>query len=151
MWRRAGVSWGDGVGLLLLTPQRREDLGPMMRNAGCDPGIFIIQAVPHAEVADWMGLADFALTPVKPVPTKALCTPIKDGEYWALGLPVIITPGISDDSAIIERHSIGAVLNGLNAEACLLYTSPSPRDRTRSRMPSSACKTKHTMNKKNYL
>ena len=24
--------------------------------------------------------------------------------------------------------------------ACLLYTSPSPRDRTRSRMPSSACK-----------
>ena len=26
----------------------------------------------------------------------------------------------------------------LNVEACLLYTSPSPRDRTRSRMPSSA-------------
>ena len=25
-----------------------------------------------------------------------------------------------------------------NAEGCLLYTSPSPRDRTRSRMPSSA-------------
>src|SRR5665811_635903 len=25
-----------------------------------------------------------------------------------------------------------------NEEACLLYTSPSPRDRTRSRMPSSA-------------
>ena len=24
-------------------------------------------------------------------------------------------------------------------KACLLYTSPSPRDRTRSRMPSSAC------------
>mgnify|MGYP003303410410 CR=1 FL=1 len=27
---------------------------------------------------------------------------------------------------------------GLNELACLLYTSPSPRDRTRSRMPSSA-------------
>ena len=27
---------------------------------------------------------------------------------------------------------------GLKANACLLYTSPSPRDRTRSRMPSSA-------------
>ena len=25
-----------------------------------------------------------------------------------------------------------------NSKACLLYTSPSPRDRTRSRMPSSA-------------
>ena len=30
----------------------------------------------------------------------------------------------------------GAFLNKL--EGCLLYTSPSPRDRTRSRMPSSA-------------
>ena len=28
--------------------------------------------------------------------------------------------------------------NGRFYEACLLYTSPSPRDRTRSRMPSSA-------------
>ena len=34
---------------------------------------------------------------------------------------------------------------GWLADACLLYTSPSPRDRTRSRMPSSACKKKiHT-------
>jgi len=29
-------------------------------------------------------------------------------------------------------------LNGLLNGSCLLYTSPSPRDRTRSRMPSSA-------------
>ena len=35
----------------------------------------------------------------------------------------------------VAGTSIGA-LNG--AYICLLYTSPSPRDRTRSRMPSSA-------------
>ena len=28
--------------------------------------------------------------------------------------------------------------NEVEANCCLLYTSPSPRDRTRSRMPSSA-------------
>ena len=32
----------------------------------------------------------------------------------------------------------GTFLNGLIHIGCLLYTSPSPRDRTRSRMPSSA-------------
>ena len=32
--------------------------------------------------------------------------------------------------------------------ACLLYTSPSPRDRTRSRMPSSAWKKKQITKKK---
>ena len=30
------------------------------------------------------------------------------------------------------------VFNGGNASTCLLYTSPSPRDRQKSRMPSSA-------------
>ena len=30
------------------------------------------------------------------------------------------------------------VLPAADGSACLLYTSPSPRDRTRSRMPSSA-------------
>ena len=34
-----------------------------------------------------------------------------------------------------QVHKIGETHEG---EACLLYTSPSPRDRTRSRMPSSA-------------
>ena len=33
---------------------------------------------------------------------------------------------------------IGGAPGRLRAYACLLYTSPSPRDRTRSRMPSSA-------------
>ena len=40
------------------------------------------------------------------------------------------------DSISVAAAFAGAILENLNA--CLLYTSPSPRDRTRSRMPSSA-------------
>ena len=36
-----------------------------------------------------------------------------------------------------DNSSADAAIKGLNG-SCLLYTSPSPRDRTRSRMPSSA-------------
>ena len=36
------------------------------------------------------------------------------------------------------KYGIGLVLSGREIRICLLYTSPSPRDRTRSRMPSSA-------------
>ena len=61
-----------------------------------------------------MGLADFALTPVKPVPTKKCCSPVKDGEYWALGLPVVITAGISEDSEIIASSRTGVVLENLS-------------------------------------
>ena len=41
---------------------------------------------------------------------------------------------------ILERVDFNDIENQLNVSSiiCLLYTSPSPRDRTRSRMPSSA-------------
>ena len=39
----------------------------------------------------------------------------------------------------VLSHAAGAVdLSRLNDSACLLYTSPSPRDKRQSRMPSSA-------------
>ena len=37
-----------------------------------------------------------------------------------------------------ENESEGVRIEGIPCRCCLLYTSPSPRDRTRSRMPSSA-------------
>ena len=38
----------------------------------------------------------------------------------------------------LDRISIRDYIKEVEIGACLLYTSPSPRDRTRSRMPSSA-------------
>ena len=40
------------------------------------------------------------------------------------------------DATTVERLAEGIVT--VSPQSCLLYTSPSPRDRTRSRMPSSA-------------
>ena len=96
--RVARDHWGDRLHVLLLTAQSIEELLPFMEHAGLKEDMFTIRFVAPHEVPDLMGLADWALTPVKPVPTKRYCTPIKDGEYWALGLPVMITSGISDDS-----------------------------------------------------
>ena len=43
-------------------------------------------------------------------------------------------------SGIMKQYSPARLTQPLLRKPCLLYTSPSPRDRTRSRMPSSACK-----------
>jgi len=56
------------------------------------------------------------------------------------------TPMLATDAdeaeavAIVDTTAatVAAALDGTWANTCLLYTSPSPRDRTRSRMPSSA-------------
>ena len=60
-------------------------------------------------------------------------TPSIDQKYQA----PITTPG--DRAWWIDISYFGNYLwTYLNIGFCLLYTSPSPRDRTRSRMPSSA-------------
>jgi len=109
--------WGDGFRVLLLTSHSQSEIDTLCANTGVERSNIITRFVPHAQVARYLSLADFALTPVKPVPTKRYCTPIKDGEYWAMGLPVVITAGISDDSEIILRERIGAVLDSLDEEA----------------------------------
>ena len=57
---------------------------------------------------------------------------------WKL-LPVI-KAGLSGRSERIQEEIVASERARVEAESelCLLYTSPSPRDRTRSRMPSSA-------------
>ena len=52
------------------------------------------------------------------------------------GTVVATGPGTKDDAITVQVGD--TVLYGKYAGTCLLYTSPSPRDRTRSRMPSSA-------------
>ena len=46
----------------------------------------------------------------------------------------LITYDITDPKRLVRLHRFLVK----QATPCLLYTSPSPRDRTRSRMPSSA-------------
>ena len=62
---------------------------------------------------------------------------------WAerIGVGVIAHQPGSDPGAVVYDAMNAAVnrhANQLIIDTCLLYTSPSPRDRTRSRMPSSA-------------
>ena len=66
-----------------------------------------------------------------------------DGEYLGLveQASIWISEELEADSFLIEPaeaypDDVGQIIDEVSS--CLLYTSPSPRDRTRSRMPSSA-------------
>lgn len=109
--------WRDSFRFLILTSHAPEEIKSYCKRARVDVDKVIVRFVPHTAVPRYMRLSDFALTPVKPVPTKRYCTPIKNGEYWALGLPVVIPANISDDSEIVEQTKIGVVLYSLDKEA----------------------------------
>lgn len=108
--------WKEKFHVLLLTDSPQDKIYSLANQSGLDTKIITVKFIPHKDIAPYLGLGDFAINPVKPVPTKKYCTSIKDGEYWAMGLPVVITKNISDDSAIIEENDIGAVLHNLNEE-----------------------------------
>ena len=100
-------NWIDEFRFLMLTNASREEIDAECSRVGLAPEVVLSRFVFHNEIPGYLTLGDFAINPVKPVPTKKYCTSIKDGEYWAMGLPVVISRNISDDSAIIEQENIG--------------------------------------------
>lgn len=104
--------WGDRFKALLMTDTPRTKVEDYCNASGVDPSVVISFLAKHEDVPDHLLLGDFAINPVKPVPSKRYCTSVKDGEYWACGLPVVIPHDIADDSEIIQDKGIGAVLDG---------------------------------------
>ena len=82
-----------------------------------------------------------APTIVTPNPLE-ICDPDNDGfsEFILTDADLDVTGGIPTGNLVVSYHYLleDAINNVLPLASCLLYTSPSPRDRTRSRMPSSA-------------
>jgi glycosyltransferase involved in cell wall biosynthesis len=108
--------WGDRFRFFMITNAKREEIDEQLKRVNLPGNVVISKFCFHHEVPKYLSLGDFGINPVKPGPTRRYCTSIKDGEYWAKGLPVVITKNISDDSEIIEKNNIGAVLNELNEE-----------------------------------
>lgn len=103
--------YGNRFKVLLLTSHSEKEIARYAKKSNLPLSVIIQKYIKHSEIADYMGLADFAICPMKPVPSRRFGTPIKNGEYWALGLPVVITKDISDDSDIIQENEIGAIID----------------------------------------
>ncbi|MES2679857.1 MAG: hypothetical protein V4635_08235 [Bacteroidota bacterium] len=115
----AASFWGDKFRVLLLTNHSDKEVADYCHRSGLDPGVVVKLFAAHSQVPNYLSLGDFGICPVRPVPTKKYCTPIKDAEYWAMGLPVVITKNISTDSKLISEENIGYVLQQLNSSEYL--------------------------------
>ena len=63
---------------------------------------------------------------------------LNDTEAKARTDTTLKTANVTGQSTSAVSEELTAVWNGYKVQACLLYTSPSPRDYAASRMPSSA-------------
>lgn len=76
-----------------------------------------ITKVSRDKVPAYLSAADFGICAVKDYASKRYCSPIKDGEFWACGLPFFIPTGVSDDFEYAEKMGIGITIHGLGADS----------------------------------
>lgn len=113
--------------LIILTPYNAEEIRnkikPQFQNK------VWINTVSHDNVPNYLSAADFAFSLIKPSESRIYCSPIKNGEFFANGLPVISPDKIGDDSEIIEKENVGIVFKESEISFEKLQELISPKDR----------------------
>lgn len=111
LFRMAAEHFGPAFRLVILTPDPVAEVRAKLAAVRMPVQQVFVTKSPHREVPGYLSSADFAFATIKPAPCRLFCSAIKIGEYWASGLPVLVSPGVGDDSAIIENEGGGAVFD----------------------------------------
>ncbi|RZJ95456.1 MAG: glycosyl transferase family 1 [Hymenobacter sp.] len=111
VFKAAVEHFGPAFRLIVLTPDLAVEVRAKLTAAGVGEEHSLVTKAPHSEVPNYLAASDFAFATIKPAPCRLFCSAIKIGEYWASGLPVLVTPGVGDDSAITAAEDGGAVFD----------------------------------------
>ncbi len=103
--------WQD-FHLIILSPAvHHEHIRAQLANFQLPVEKMHVAEVAHEQVADYLSASDFAFATYRPGKSKKYLSPIKVGEYWANGLPIMLTEGVGDDSSIIREEGGGAIFD----------------------------------------
>ena len=133
-----------GTGLGLTICRRLADLMggsvEMQSELGKGTTMFLTLWLPTADAKDLPGRDSRADRDWLSTTTSMRRAAPNAKQAQAEGTLVLVADDHSTNRAVLMRqvHALGYAAESAVHGVCLLYTSPSPRDRTRSRMPSSA-------------
>lgn len=121
--------------VLFLTPHAAEATA-----AGAVGDWARVQGAAPAEVPAWLRRARALFFFIRPTPAKRASCPTKLAEALATGLPVVANRGVGDLDDILERHSVGVILDAFTeteyrraaARIAALLADPSLAERCRA-------------------
>jgi hypothetical protein len=101
----------DNFYLLILSSTESKHILDQLRKYKLPKERVFFDLVPHTKVPDYLSAADFAYSLINPSEFRKYCCPIKNGEYWANGLPILIPEDIGDDSLLVVENQCGLVFS----------------------------------------
>ncbi|SRR6266404_1466207 len=96
--------------LRVLTRQDAALVASMLRRSGLNGDSWSTEAVPYSAMPAMLAGQDAGLLFLSQGLSEHGCSPTKIGEYWAMGLPVVTTPNVSDTDEIIRREQVGVIV-----------------------------------------
>jgi hypothetical protein len=126
--------WRDCFHLIVLSPDW-ERWKERLHSVGFDDQSCTVRYVHMQEVPSYLSAADFAFSLHRPSPSKMGISPIKNAEYFANGLPVLLPEGIGDDSSEVEKWNLGVSfkLEEIDRQAMFNRITPMIEERETSR------------------
>jgi len=109
IFKRAFTFFDGNFLLVILTPDDKHWINSMLVKYSLPSERVFIASVPHEKVSGYLSASDFAFSLQSPKKSNLYLSPIKTGEYWASGLPILMTAGVGDDSRILQEENAGAV------------------------------------------
>lgn len=103
---------GDST-LLVLTTDAPESFLRPANEAGVP---CVVRRATREEMPGYLSAADVGLSFRLATSSQTACSPVKNGEYLACGLPVVMTPVCGDYPALAEGRGVGLVLRGERQE-----------------------------------
>jgi len=97
--------------LLILSPDAKEQIGASLKQVNFPSARYFVDKVHHQLIPDYLSAADFAFCLHRSHKFSRAFSPIKNGEYWANGLPIVISNDIGDDSDIMKEEGGGLIVD----------------------------------------
>lgn len=125
--------------LLWLTTGSHDHVKELMEARNVAPDNFTVLGVAAAEVPSYLAAADVGLALLKQSLSKIASSPVKNGEYLACGLPLVLNPGAGDSDLLVNEWQAGVLIEDFSEdeyaraarEISAMVRDPRARERAR--------------------
>ena len=97
----------DRFFFFLFTNESSDKIEASLRDWGIPLSKIFYKYLQKDEVPSYLSAADIGFCGIRAIKSRRFSSPIKNGEYWACGLPILIPEGISDDYIHASEEQIG--------------------------------------------